>query len=581
MDGSAAKRVPKDSTLQLQCELMRRPPWALLVAILTIQSVARQASAADIPAIESRGFDAIRSADLRANLTFLASDALEGRLSLTTGSEVAIQWIKSEFQKTGLTPAANGSYLQPVPLWEFRNDHVQSFLKIMAGGSQQNFKYPDAYGQFFEDADVSGPVVFAGYGITAPELNYDDYKNIDATGKVVLIFDHEPQETDPKSIFNGLGNTRYATARVKVLNAQAHGARAVLIVAEPNRKHVSNQERLAKIVGTNAHMSRIPSESIEGDEVRIPYMTVSDQVAAALIEPAGVTPSRLQSQIDNDLSIASRPLPNASVTLHLQNSERREGTTFNVAGIVEGSDPRLAAETIVVSAHYDHDGHEGNQIWHGADDNGSGTVGVVELAHAFAANPRKPKRSILLIVFAAEERGLLGSYYYAQHPLRPLATTRAVINFDMIGRNEAPSRQTDGLIDIASDTSNELNLIGTVYSPDYRRTVEQENEHIGLHLNYKWDQEASLNVFFRSDQFPFALRGIPAIWWFTGFHPDYHQTTDTADKINYPKMEKILKLAYLSAWDFGDASEPPKFNLRTRAGNRAAPAGPHDAKRKE
>ncbi len=145
---------------------------------------------------------------------------------------------------------------------------------------------------------------------------------------------------------------------------------------------------------------------------------------------------------------------------------------------------------------------------------------------------------------------MLGSYYYVQHPLRPLETTRAVINFDMIGRNETPSAQTNGVIEIAPDTSNELNLIGTNYTPDYRKTVEKADEDVGLHLNYKWDQEASLNVFFRSDQFPFALHGIPAIWWFTGFHPDYHQTTDTADKINYPKMEKILKLAYLSAWSF-------------------------------
>jgi Zn-dependent M28 family amino/carboxypeptidase len=132
----------------------------------------------------------------------------------------------------------------------------------------------------------------------------------------------------------------------------------------------------------------------------------------------------------------------------------------------------------------------------------------------------------------------------------------------MIGRNETPSKQTDGVINIAPDTSNELNLIGTVYSPDYRRIVEQENEYVGLHLNYKWDSEASLNIFFRSDQFPFALRGIPAIWWFTGFHPDYHQTTDTADKINYVKMEKILKLAYLTAWNFADTTAPPKFNLK-------------------
>jgi Zn-dependent M28 family amino/carboxypeptidase len=231
--------------------------------------------------------------------------------------------------------------------------------------------------------------------------------------------------------------------------------------------------------------------------------------------------------------------------------------------MMEGSDPTLAAETIMISAHYDHDGlAAGGGIYHGADDNGSGTVGVVALAKAFMKNPAKPKRSIVFAVYAAEERGLLGAYYYAAHPLRPLDTTRAVINFDMIGRNETPSTQTNGLIEIAANTSNELNIIGTKYSPDYRATVVKSNEYAGLHLNYKWDEDTVLSVLFRSDQYPFLMHDIPAMWWFTGFHPDYHQTTDTADKINYVKMEKILKLAYISGFDFADAKNPPKFVAR-------------------
>jgi hypothetical protein len=509
------------------------------------------------------GYDKIRASDLRADLTFLASDALQGRLSMTPGSEVAIQWIASEFAKAGLKPAGDEGYLQEVGLWSYRSNREESFLKVEQAGSPQTFKFPEAYGQFPENVDISGPLAFAGFGITAPELAYDDYKGLDAKGKVVLIFDHEPQETNAKSIFNGLGNTRYATIRVKALNAQAHGAIGVLVVAEPNRKHVSNQERLAKISGIQQRMARIPSEAIIGDTLHIPSMTISDQLAVKLLAPLKTTPAQLQSAIDADLSNASKPVPDTTLTLHLDNLESRRGRSYNVAGLFEGSDPQLKADTIVISGHYDHDGANSNQIWHGADDNGSGTVGVVELAHAFAQNRTHPKRSILFIVFAAEERGLLGSYYYIQHPLRPLDTTRAVINFDMIGRNETPSTQTNGVIDIAPDTSNELNLIGTNYTPDYRKVVEEANENVGLHLNYKWDQEASLNVFFRSDQFPFALNGIPAIWWFTGFHPDYHQTSDTADKINYTKMEKILKLAYLSAWEFSETATAPKFNSKT------------------
>jgi Zn-dependent M28 family amino/carboxypeptidase len=198
------------------------------------------------------------------------------------------------------------------------------------------------------------------------------------------------------------------------------------------------------------------------------------------------------------------------------------------------------------------------QIWHGADDNGSGTVGVVALARAFAGGPR-PKRSILFSVFASEERGLLGAFYMAAHPLRPLETTRAMINFDMIGRNEAESDQTKGLIEIPADTTNRLNLIGGYYSPDYKRAVEKNNKQIGLDLDDRFDHEAALNVFFRSDQFPFVLKNVPAMWWFTGFHPDYHHTTDTSDRINYVKMAKILRLAYLTGMEFAGDNPVPKF----------------------
>ena len=514
------------------------------------------------------GYDSIQAADLRANLAFLASDALEGRLSLTRGSEVAIEWIASEFAKAGLRPIADGTYLQKVPLVEYRTDRQESRLIINREGKKQTLHFPDAYGNFPNDVTLAGPVVFAGYGITAPELHYDDYAGLDVRGKVVLVFDHEPQEDDPNSIFNGTGNTRYATSRVKLLNAQKHGALAVLTVAEPNRKHPSNQERAARIGGIQQRMQRIPSQAIEGDEIGIPLFTISDKVAADLLAPTGKQPGALQAAIDKDLHSASIAIPGTEVELHVVNRERRRGTSANVVGLIEGSDQALKAETIVFSAHYDHDGPaaDGN-YYHGADDNGSGTVGVVDLAHAFAKNLLKPKRSVMFIVFAAEERGLLGSYYYVQHPVRPLNTTRAVINFDMIGRNEADSEQTKGLIKIAPDTSNELNLVGMKYSPDYRKAVEEADRTVGLKLNYKWDDEAALNVYFRSDQFPFALHDIPAMWWFTGFHPDYHQVTDTVDRINFLKMEKILRLAYLSGWMFADGDRPPKFisNPATRS----------------
>lgn len=530
----------------------------VLLATLLLPRAFPQIGSA-VPQRMGQGYGAITETDLRANLTFLAGDGLGGRLSLQPGDDAAAEWIAAEFAKAGLQPVASGSFLQSVPLIEFRADRVQSFVSLTRNGSAKKWKFPDAYGSFPKDVDITGAVVFAGFGITAPELKYDDYQGIDAYGKVVLIFDHEPQENDARSIFNGTGNTRYATTRVKVLNAQAHGAIGVLLVAEPNRKHPSNQERVARIGGASARAVPIPTQAIADDVLHTPSATISDAIAKDLIAAVAATPADLQTNIDRDLKPQSRELPGLEITLHFRNIFTRSGTTYNAVGLLEGSDPSLKAETILITAHHDHDGMSSDQIWHGADDNGSGTVGVVELAHAFLRNEAKPKRSILFAVFGAEERGLLGSFYMAAHPLRPLETTRAMINFDMIGRDETQSDQTNGLIEIPADTTNRLNLIGATYSPDYNRVVSELNRYVGLTLDYRFDHESALNIFFRSDQFPFVLHNIPAFWWFTGFHPDYHHPTDTADKIDYPKMVKILRLAYLSAWRFADDAGNPKF----------------------
>ena len=440
-------------------------------------------------------------------------------------------------------------------------DAQSSGLTVKTSARTQTYRSPDATAAFPQDVNISAPVVFAGFGITAPELNYDDYAGIDARGKIVLIFDHEPQETDAKSIFNGKGSTRYAGSYAKTLNAQKHGAVAVLMVSEPNRKHPSNQERLARIRSANER-GRIPNQVLEVSELRIPLVGINDQIADELL---GGQAKALQKSIDDTLKPASRALAGVSADVKLTVAEKRKAASANVLGVIEGSDPKLKAETIVFAAHYDHDGLAPNGVYAGADDDGSGTVGVIALAQAFAKNEIKPRRSLLFAIFAAEERGLLGSYYYVAHPLRPLAGTRAVINFDMIGRNETESQQTTGLLQIAKDTSNELNLIGANYSLDYKEVVENANLSIGLKLNYKWDEEPALNIYFRSDHYPFALHDVPALWWFTGFHPDYHKTTDTVEKINFEKMEKIVRLAFLAGFRFADDPNAPKFQAIAKA----------------
>jgi Peptidase family M28/PA domain len=538
----------------------------LLLSLLvpTVTHAQLGVPAAHVPAVRATGLKAIQPDDLKADITYLSSPQLGGRLSLTPGAQQAIQFVVDGFKKAGLQAPVHGTYLQPLDLVEYHPDLNQMALTVTVNGQSHSYPYlKDFTGTFPDNTTVKGDLVFAGYGITAPEYNgYDDYAGVDAKRKIVVVFDHEPQETDPKSIFNGVGNTRYANVRIKVLNAQKHGAIAVLVANEPNRKHPSNMERLARIKGLTERYKEMPQQALADSETKIPAFSINDDVVNAIFAPSGQKPGDVQAQIDKTLKPVSVDLSKDSAEMKVVNTDRKVMTTYNVVGLVEGSDPKLRDETVVFSAHYDHDGTVGGKMYPGADDNASGTAGVMELAKAFAANPTKPKRSLMFIVFAGEERGLLGSYYYAAHPLRPLQTTRVVINFDMIGRNETPSAQTNGLISIAPDTSNELNLIGTNHSTDYRNTVAQADQTIGLKLNYKWDADAALNVIQRSDQFPFTLHDIPAVWWFTGFHPDYHQPTDTVEKINFDKMTKIVKLAYLSGFQFADTANPPKYTER-------------------
>src|ERR1700744_6523405 len=223
---------------------------AALTSSLTVSWAYAAPATPNVPSIERPGYQHLRAADLKADLYFLASDALQGRMSLQPGDEAATQWVAAEFAKEGLQPPAkNSSYLQAVPLIEYRADRDASFVALKRDGKITRWHAPEVIGGFHDDLEISAPLVFAGYGITAPGMRYDDYHGIDARGKIVAVFEHEPQENDPHSGFNGTGNTRYATNRVKALNAQAHGAIAVLVIAEPNRKLPANFAWLNRIGG--------------------------------------------------------------------------------------------------------------------------------------------------------------------------------------------------------------------------------------------------------------------------------------------------------------------------------------------
>ncbi len=237
-----------------------------------------------------------------------------------------MHWIEEQFKKAGLKTVSGASYVQSVPLIEYRPDREHTTLTVRRGDKATTYKAPDAI-SYSLATKLAAPVVFAGFGISAPELGYDDYTELDAKGKVVLVFDHEPQEYDPQSRFNGKGSTRYAGSFIKALNAQKHGAVALLVVAEPNRKHLSNAERLAKIRGPEQR-ARIATQALEDSQVKIPILTISDQVAEDLLGGRG---KELQSAIDANLKPQSRDL-GARAEVSVQNEGLRHGATYNVAG---------------------------------------------------------------------------------------------------------------------------------------------------------------------------------------------------------------------------------------------------------
>jgi hypothetical protein len=495
----------------------------------------------------------------KADLEFLCSEELAGRLSMERGSDVAARYIAAEFQKAGLLPANGTSYLQPFPLVEFGIDAPASRLMLTRDGRTRQFAHGAQFSsRFFRNAEVRGAVVFAGYGITAPEYGYDDYAGLDVKGKVVFVFDHEPQEADPKSRWNGTGHTVHGSRQVKALNAQKHGASALILASEPLRKHPGLFDAATTSDGRSLRKSA-PLQSLPQGFIDIPVVLVSDEVAAALLEGTGKSAAAWQEEIDRTLRPASHELSGAALELQSRVSTSRRGRSYNVAGILPGSDPVAAAETVLIMAHYDHLGMEGPVLYPGANDNASGTVAVMELARLFAGGRARPRRTMLFIIFGSEEELMLGSFYYVTKPLRPLDTTVAAINLDMIARDEAHIPQSQGVVEIPANTSNLINIIGAAYSPDLKTGVEWANRNTRLDLSYKYDSDHTLNALFRCDHLPFLVKGIPTVWFFGGWHPGYHEPSDTVERLNFAKLEKVIRLAYSLAEGMANANQKPAF----------------------
>jgi Zn-dependent M28 family amino/carboxypeptidase len=517
------------------------------------------------PQIES-----ITAEELRADLFFLASDRMQGRLTNTPTNELAADWVLSRFDRLGLRPGGQGSFehryaLMTATLGEGNalrvgeKDSASSTSEYRVG---EHF-YPH---RFSSSGSATAPLTFAGFGIVSPDRNHDDYRDA-VRGRIVLVLDREPGVNDPASPFDGVVTAEVATPLRKVLAAQDKGALGVIFVEDVHNQTGPPPNFEAQAANYwPAAAPRIERYTLKSlaDRVRIPVLQVSEVVAQRLVastgrslldlaksaeSAGGVAPVQINYSVSMTASIVHHTVPDRSIV-----------------AVLEGRDPQLKNEYVIVSAHFDHDGADGPRVYNGADDDGSGTVGLIEIAEAYALAAKAgqlPRRSIVFAAWNSEERGLLGAWAYAEDPVVPIDRIVAVLNMDMIGRNEevpvGGGGRFRGLeLQTAESNANATNIIGTVRSPDLRAAFEGANKGIGLELKFRYDNNVS-NLMRRSDHWPFIQKGIPGVWIHTGLHPDYHTVYDRPEKINYPKMVKIARMVYQASWDLANASSRPKL----------------------
>ncbi len=541
--------------------------WLFQIAPLLLGLVLSSSSHAQLDSRSSAGLSSITERSLRATLTFLASDELEGRETTYRGQKLAALYISSYFQQLGLKPIGDsGTYLQHFNVEVTRPGKNLSIAVKRASGETET--YDKLTTQFLvfprglKSSSVSGSLAFVGYGISSPdtEYNYNDYENIDVKGKIVLMMGYEPQEKDSMSIFNGIQQTKFSFSggrglQLKERIAHEHGAAGILYMPEVGDH--PTVAALARFLGdflSKGTMALPDSGSQQSPS--LPVFIITKAVANELLQPSGKTIDELHAKIDEKLKPASFDVPGTAVTLNLD-LKKELVQTENAVGFLEGSDPVLKKEVLVFTAHYDHLGiGSDGAIYHGADDDGSGTTAVLEIAKAFAANPERPKRSILFMTVTGEEKGLLGSLYYTNHPIIPLEETVADLNTDMIGRVD-PNHEG------SPDSSHYVYVIGAdKLSPELRATLERANrETVNFNLDYKYDDPNDPEQFYRrSDHFNFARKGIPIAFFFSGVHKDYHRPTDTVEKINFGKMANTIRLIYMTGWDVANASHRPIVN---------------------
>lgn len=466
-----------------------------------------------------------------SHIKFLASPELKGRGTGSPELEKAAAYIEKQFRDLGIKP----------PGKEYYQGFQVTTNAHLGPANRMTEKLPDgartvAAGaafmplNFSSTGDASAGVVFVGYGITAPEYHYDDYSHLDVKDKFVLMIRHEPQEMNEKSVFAGKNFTSHAQFAMKAANAKMHGARGVILVNDAP-VHPQDTEKFEKLEST-----------LGVDNAGIFFVQIKADEADRLLATAGKNLKDMIAAIDKDLSSQSMPLPD-SVKVDLSVDIQRDiRTVHNVEAYIPGQ----TDEYVIIGAHYDHLGLGGSNSLApdqvgtphpGADDNASGTAGMLELARYFAAQP-KQRRGILFLAFSGEELGLLGSTYYVNHPELPLQKAAAMINLDMIGRI----------------TDLNVHLSGTGTGTTLKKIIDDVSPKYDLKLVM-----AEKGGYGPSDHMSFTIKQVPVLFFFSSLHKDYHRPSDTWEKINAEGATRLLALVSDVATHLANENDRPQY----------------------
>lgn len=456
----------------------------------------------------------ITSKELKKHLNIIASDEYEGRETGKKGQKLTMEYLINEFISYGIDDVEGMNYKQVFPLIEQENEGIDLFINKKKFSHNKDFTVSPS---ILSKMELKESLIFVDYGIE--EEHYNNYENKEVKGKAVFILNGKPQDAD--KIKNNW------TIKNKIELAKKKGAIAVFI----------NSNRLDESLKKFEHFYKKPrtvlANEISNSENEIPVITLTERAMNKILKSTKNKKSTFQLIVD-------KPTSNM--------------TSENVLAYIPGKDKK--EELIVITAHYDHLGKEGKEVFNGADDDGTGTVSLLEIAQAFqmaVKEGHRPKRSILIMPVSGEEKGLLGSKYYADNPVFPLEKTVANLNVDMIGRYDE-AHQND---------SNYIYLIGSDrLSKELHEVSEKVNQnYMNFNLDYTFNKENDPNRFYyRSDHYNFAKNGVPVIFYFSGVHEDYHKASDTVEKIDFEKTARVAQLIFLTAWEIANRAERLKLD---------------------